>query len=169
MKFFKITEDQRKILSKPIGSLITGSFKETAEKIKSMYKYKEISFCVGDVVTKNFTINKIKFSVAIVDFKTERKEIEDKLSYDFKLFNPRGYINVEAWKILSLALEKNNGCIVFVEGEEDLLALPAIDVAKEGTLVVYGQPKEGIVVVEVDSKMKEFVREIISSSEKVDL
>jgi len=165
--FYKIKEEQRKKLSQPIGLLLRGTPDEVAERIKSSYKNKDISFCIGDFVTNNFLSHNIKFKVAIVDFKTERKPFLSELKYCFKLFNPQGHINAEAWDLLKVAIEKNNGCIVLVDGEEDLLALPAIEVSENGSLVIYGQPGEGAVVVEVNNYYKKFVREIILSSEVV--
>ncbi|HMK82220.1 MAG TPA: DUF359 domain-containing protein, partial [Candidatus Bathyarchaeia archaeon] len=45
-----------------------------------------------------------------------------------------------------------------VDGEEDLLVLVVIAVAPVGSLVVYGQPNEGIVLVNVTlAKKKEVV------------
>ncbi|MBO3757901.1 MAG: GTP-dependent dephospho-CoA kinase family protein [Thermoproteota archaeon] len=165
--FYKIKEEQRKKLSVPIGLLIRGAPNEVAEKIKDNYKNKDISFCIGDFVTNNFLAHNIKFKAAVVDFKTERKQILSELKFCFKLFNPRGHVNAEAWNVLKVAVEKDDGCIVFVDGEEDLLALPAIEVSENGNLVVYGQPGEGTVVVEVNDYYKKFVREIILSSEIV--
>lgn len=165
--FYKIREEQRKKLSMPIGSLVRGTPEDVAERIKNDYKDKAISFCVGDFVTNNFLAHNIKFKAAIVDFKTERKQYLSELKYCFKLFNPRGHINAEAWDVLKVAIKKDNGCIVLVDGEEDLLTLPAIEVSENGSLVIYGQPGEGVVVIEVNNHYKNFVREIILSSEVV--
>jgi hypothetical protein len=41
-----------------------------------------------------------------------------------------------------------------IDGEEDLLALVAVLYAPEKSLVVYGQPNEGMVVVEVTKEKK---------------
>ena len=40
---------------------------------------------------------------------------------------------------------------IVVEGEEDLATLPAILYAPPGSVVVYGQPDEGSVLVKVNS------------------
>ena len=46
---------------------------------------------------------------------------------------------------------------IYVEGEEDLATLPAVLLSPTGSMVAYGQPGEGVVLVEVDeSKKKEF-------------
>ena len=43
---------------------------------------------------------------------------------------------------------------VIVDGEEDMLALPIITIAPQETLVLYGQPLEGIVIVNVNHEMQ---------------
>jgi hypothetical protein len=43
---------------------------------------------------------------------------------------------------------------VIVDGEEDLLALPIITIAPEKAVVLYGQPLEGMVVVNVTREMQ---------------
>lgn len=49
--------------------------------------------------------------------------------------------------------------MILVDGEEDLAVLPCILTAPSGSLVLYGQPGEGLVVCEVDkviNKVKKF-------------
>jgi len=41
-----------------------------------------------------------------------------------------------------------------VDGEEDLAVIPCVLMAPEGSLILYGQPGEGVVLVETD-KVKE--------------
>ena len=43
---------------------------------------------------------------------------------------------------------------IVVDGEEDLATLPAILYAPLGSVVIYGQPNEGSVLVNVTSEMK---------------
>ncbi|MBM3212057.1 DUF359 domain-containing protein, partial [Candidatus Poribacteria bacterium] len=44
--------------------------------------------------------------------------------------------------------------VVKVIGEEDLAGVPAILLSPLGTVVLYGQPQQGIVVVEVSEEKK---------------
>jgi uncharacterized protein (UPF0218 family) len=43
---------------------------------------------------------------------------------------------------------------VIVDGEEDMLALPIISIAPQETFVLYGQPLEGMVIVNVNPEMQ---------------
>ena len=54
---------------------------------------------------------------------------------------------------------------VLVEGEEDLLTLVAVLEAPEGSLVVYGQPHDGVVAVKADKKTKERVQQVVEAME----
>jgi len=56
-------------------------------------------------------------------------------------------------------LENKN---VFVEGEEDLLVIPTVLLAKEGSMVVYGFPEKGICLIEVSSETKKNFKEILN-------
>ena len=53
---------------------------------------------------------------------------------------------MEAWNAIKQAM-KNREAVILVEGEEDLLALPAIIESPNYAFVVYGQPSQGLVVV----------------------
>jgi uncharacterized protein (UPF0218 family) len=43
---------------------------------------------------------------------------------------------------------------VIVNGEEDMLTLPIINIAPQETFVLYGQPLQGMVVVNVNLEMQ---------------
>ena len=49
-----------------------------------------------------------------------------------------------------------------VDGEEDLATLPAILIAPEGASVVYGQPGEGMVLVQVGREATERARDLLT-------
>jgi len=49
-----------------------------------------------------------------------------------------------------------------VEGEEDLLAIPAILESPDKAIIVYGQPSEGLVVVTASPDIKREVREMMN-------
>jgi GTP-dependent dephospho-CoA kinase len=43
---------------------------------------------------------------------------------------------------------------VFVYGEEDMLALPLFIMVPDGSVVLYGQPLEGMVIVKVNEDIR---------------
>jgi hypothetical protein len=60
-------------------------------------------------------------------------------------------------------LHSNHQTKIVVEGEEDLLTLIAIMNAPQESLVVYGQPHEGIVVVKVTEDKKTEISELLKA------
>ena len=65
------------------------------------------------------------------------------------------------------ALESDQNVHIVVDGEEDLLTLIAVLYAPEKSLVVYGQPYVGIVVVEVTSEKQAEAKEILKAMKTV--
>jgi GTP-dependent dephospho-CoA kinase len=77
--------------------------------------------------------------------------------------NPQGTISEEALEAVQKALESDKHVHIIVDGEEDLLTLIAVLCAPEKSLVVYGQPHEGIVVVKVTAKKKAETMEFLKA------
>ena len=50
---------------------------------------------------------------------------------------------------------------VFVKGEEDLLVLPVLVHAPENSVVLYGQPDEGLVIVPVNQEARDKANKIM--------
>ncbi len=98
----------------------------------------------------------------IVDQMTLRKRIspvEIKVERTYKVRNPAGVVTKEAWDAIREAL-KDREALILVDGEEDLLAIPAVLESPDNALVVYGQPSEGLVVVAASAEKKTEVRKI---------
>lgn len=155
MNSFKLTSSElRRKLAIPFGILLKGSPNETMQKlIKYIEKHnpKKI-IVVGDVVAANALRHGILVDIFVVDNRTMRREIEPASIFaetNMSAKNPRSTITREAWSVLARAMKENQTVKVSIEGEEDLLVLPAVLSAPIGSLVVYGQPNEGIVLVYV--------------------
>ena len=80
--------------------------------------------------------------------------------------NPAGTITEEAELAIRLALESAPSKVQ-INGEEDLLVLPCLIHAPEGTIIYYGQPNEGVVKVIVSTETKEKAKKILLSMEEV--
>ncbi len=117
---------------------------------------------VGDVVSRETLAAGIQVSLRIVDQMTLRKRIspvEIKVERTYKVRNPAGVVTKEAWDAIREAL-KDREALILVDGEEDLLAIPAVLESPDNALVVYGQPSEGLVVVTASAEKKTEVRKI---------
>ncbi|MGQ9459699.1 MAG: GTP-dependent dephospho-CoA kinase family protein [Candidatus Bathyarchaeaceae archaeon] len=166
----RLTPKLREELKSPLGLLIQGSFNETMKKLKELIKKEKPSkiISVGDSVSESMTRHGISPQVLIVDNKVMREPIHP-IAVDadqtLHLKNPAGTLAEEAWTVIKEALKGKRQTRVLVDGEEDLLTLVAVLCAPENSLVVYGQPREGIVVVKVTEKTREMVRRIVDSME----
>ena len=70
---------------------------------------------------------------------------------------------VTSFSVGSLVKARGREWVVLPESEEDLLVLPCIMHAPEGTAIYYGQPNQGIVKIMVTKEAKKKARETLSS------
>jgi len=150
--------------------LIRGTPDETMKKLEGLVKRKKPSkiISVGDIVSESIVKRGISPQVMIVDNRVMREPIAPIfLEADQTLYlkNPPGTLTDQAWSIMQEALRHVQRTKVVVDGEEDLLTLVAVLCAPENSLVVYGQPHEGIVVVKVTEQTKEMIRRIVEAME----
>ncbi|MEM0136582.1 MAG: DUF359 domain-containing protein [Thermoplasmatales archaeon] len=121
----------------------------------------KILITVGDVVTATAIRFKIMPKLSIVDFKTKRNEIlpkiQNKWDRTISVRNAAGSISVELWNSIDFALRSKGNTLIEVEGEEDLASIPAILMAPDGAIVIYGVPDKGIAVYEVGEHLRQMV------------
>ena len=148
---FRLDENLIGEFKVPLGKLYA-DFEDAIPMIK------EASFLisVGDQTTKNLVDNDLIPNLGIIDNRIQRKDhnydiirTENILNAD----NPAGTITENLWETIdeaiSLALEDNENRIIVVKGEEDLAVLPCLLIAPEDAVILYGQPNEGLVFVNV--------------------
>ena len=75
--------------------------------------------------------------------------------------NPAGAITDEAWDAIRAAVSSEGRTKVLIDGEEDLLTVVTVLSAPLGSLVVYGQPNVGVVVVKVTKDRQQNMRRIV--------
>ena len=118
---------------------------------------------VGDAVSRNATARDLRRDVVIIDNKEMRvqtKPLDASTGRTFRVRNEPGTISSNAWAAVDEAVETGNA-VVIVDGEEDLLTLVAMAVAPLGSFVIYGQPDEGVVLVEVDDEARKKVHSFL--------
>ena len=151
---YTITPKLRIKLKEPFGTLIGGTSDETMARMKEVVSEKKPPkvVSVGDVVSQNLHNHAINPQLSIVDNISLRDQAmpqQTVVSKTVKVQNPQGVITEEAIEAIKESLKSNEHTHIVVDGEEDLLTLIAVLYAPLGSLVVYGQPRVGIVVVEV--------------------
>ena len=150
--------------------MIRGSFKYTTGQLASLInatKPRKL-ITVGDRVSRNAVEGGLCPDIIIVDNKVMRKPMSPAnlgANKTLPLVNPAGTLADEAWQVLGEAVASEGRIEILVEGEEDLLTLVAVLSAPENSVVVYGQPKEGIVVIRVTEDVKRKVRGIVERME----
>jgi len=154
MKDLRVPPKLRGVFKKPFGELYAGKGLIPAKKIKSVLKDEKLVI-VGDVTLMNMLAVGVRPDLAIVDLKSMREE--DKSTElggtIVKAVNPPGMISKDLWDKIHEAMEKS-GTTILVDGEEDLAVLPCIIEADWDTVILYGQPDEGIVYVPVNEETK---------------
>jgi uncharacterized protein (UPF0218 family) len=157
-------------MKEPLGELVAGTPNECNDALKHTITREKprLLVLVGDTVSRHAVQSNIKPDIVIVDNKEKRTEavqFTHSGRHIFRTINPPGTIDRSAWKIVESAIYKPNS-LVIVDGEEDLLTLVAVLAAPTGSLVVYGQPGQGIVIVRVTHGKKTEVRRIINRMER---
>jgi uncharacterized protein (UPF0218 family) len=170
-KTTRLPDSLRDELSAPRGILIKGEQAEVSRKVSEFLKKSNPSkvITVGDVVTRSMVTAGVKPDLSIIDGKTLRGN-EEKIDYTvdktYSLVNPPGLITAEAWIVIGKALKEKGKIKIVVNGEEDLLGIPVAILAPKGSIMLYGQPNEGIVIAIVDSQIRRFSKRILKQMEE---
>ncbi len=164
-----LPDNLRPELVRPLGHVLVGdSIGSSIEKYRS-----GTIITVGDVTTKMLLTAGVVPQLAVVDFHVGRRpfpELDAKFTqlniYRVQVKSGPGYIaeraieEIKKWT--THAAEKT---VMVVDGEEDLLTLPAVAYGPENAVVYYGQPaaaawacgpmiQEGMVEVRITSEKK---------------
>ncbi|VVB67861.1 Phosphopantetheine adenylyltransferase [Candidatus Norongarragalina meridionalis] len=150
-KPFALNPGMRITLRRPFGRL----FASAAEASGFIRRAKPTKLVlVGDSTSR--VLAKMKPDVCVMDGKIMRKKVP-RIRFGEKTIgvrNPAGKVTRPLLSALRNAL-RGGRVLVSVAGEEDLAVLPAVLFAPLGSLVVYGQPKRGLVIVAVDEAKKQ--------------
>lgn len=163
---YKLPKTLRPKLKIPLGRLIKTDIYQTIREQLSRGKNSKL-ITVGDISTETLVKANIIPQIAVIDNKVRRmprnKEVEVPGSITIEAKNPPATITEEAWKAIKNALEsKKQPVKVVIEGEEDLLVIPAVIEAPINTLICYGQPNEGVVLIRVTERVKDKFQKILN-------
>jgi uncharacterized protein (UPF0218 family) len=160
----------KNILKRPFGTLIPEK-NVTKQKILAMLADAKRIITVGDATTERLISFGITPHLAVIDGLERRSRRKQFIKYHTKEMlcaNPAGTISKEAVDILQIALKTPPPVTVKVQGEEDMLALPLFIMAPKGSAVLYGQPLEGMVLVNIteekQNQAKDVMHKIFGSS-----
>ena len=159
-KDLKIDEVLRRELSKPFGKVLSSKQIE-----KGIGKSDEI-YAVGDVTVATLLKLGYRPKVAIFDYRTERSRrvfdiIRKKYKHPIKVRNSRGMLSVDLWNAVKKAAKSKRTFGIRVRGEEDLGSLACINFARDGSKIMYGLRRRGIVIISTNNKIKSYVRKTL--------
>lgn len=169
----QLNNRQRICLQQPLGKLMSNTSLSVSLDQPPI-------ILVGDSTTDYFINQKLPFHLAIFDRKIQRQDSKghtQQIKTNHVVDNPAGTIQPKLATTISQCLQllsqqevtRNNSKkspqpqYIYVQGEEDLAAVPAILLAPLGATVFYGQPKQGLVKVDVTEQLKQFLLEIIDN------
>jgi GTP-dependent dephospho-CoA kinase len=128
---------------------------------------------VGDATTSKLLSYGIIPDLFIVDGKERRKKRDTSKVFTLMLeknrgkvshmrcSNKPGSISGRAIKVIKNALKGPFPIRIFVCGEEDLLALPLFVVAPDKSVIIYGQPLRGMVIVRNNEDIRRTAKNLI--------
>jgi hypothetical protein len=157
----KLPERLREQLKTPLGILLRDTSKENV--LRHIPEGSTI-ITVGDATTEKLFSFGVTPSLSIVDgFEKRQKRIPpsgnvQKMSCD----NPAGEITPQSIDAIKDALKSKTPVQIMVNGEEDLLVLPVCVYAPQNTVVLYGQPNEGLVIVKITQEIRNKTQKLLN-------
>lgn len=156
-------------LRKLHGELYPGDGIETAKQILNDLKNPSRIITVGDIVTYNILAAGLVPNISFVDDRTKRGPASDMITKgtrhsDFKTItveNPPGFITEELLNETAKAMDSGHLIQIYVKGEEDLAALAAIALAPLSSVIIYGLPDKGAVLVRVTEQKRKEIQSLL--------
>jgi uncharacterized protein (UPF0218 family) len=159
-----LPENIRNQLKTPLGDLIKEEI-VNKENILTNIGSEPIVITVGDRTTENMINLGIMPHIQIIDGLEKRNKrlvpADDAISTNLSCKNPPGEITEESIQVIQKAFSSEPPVRITVDGEEDLLVLPVCIFAPENSVVMYGQPSEGLVIVHITPEIRAKVQKIL--------
>lgn len=169
----RLPDELRAELSKPHGRLYRDG-ERVLEKVSELRDAKLLAV-VGDFVSYCAFKIGILPHIVIIDGKTLREkslELEIPEEYErVEVENPPAVITSKLVLEIERAVkraESGGKSLIFVIGEEDLAVMPLGIFMPEGSLILYGQPGEGVVALMIDREKKLLILKLLKQMEVVE-
>lgn len=159
-------------LKTPMGILYNGP-EETPEvamyaALDEMDVSSSLLVAVGDVTVATLLSIGVIPDIGLIDGQTKREALDEASQVDVAPFehvlhavNPPGQLTPSLFEAISGALGTNGSTVIVVDGEEDLAPLFVHLLAPIHALVLYGQPREGVVVQSSSLQTKQRCRSLL--------
>lgn len=163
----KLPDSLRDQLKIPLGILLPESQADKTN-IKKHLSENSYIITVGDRTTEKMIEFGLIPSLQIIDSQEKRiKREPPKLANATELTvdNPAAEITPQSIDIIKKALTIPPPVRLTVNGEEDLLVIPVCIHAPENSIVLYGQPNEGLVIVKITPEIRNKTQTLLDSME----
>lgn len=162
-----LSSELRARLAKPFGRVMHE--KEVLERLAE--RRPALLIAVGDQILYNLLEKGCVPEVAVFDLRCQRVDVPLRVRTRITAFtylgggakvvaNPAGSISPALEKAAKACLEAGKGWLK-VEGEDDLAALALMAYAPDTAVLLYGQPREGAVWVEMSAEKREEAKKLM--------
>jgi len=169
---YVLPQKLRAQLNHPLGELVSGRSVDLGQLLRARIKSTQPAkvILVGDSVSRSAYQAGLKPDLIIID-KLEKRQPAVAFTYPsgrvIKARNRAGMIEDNARLAVERAI-RGEADLIEVDGEEDLLAIVTVLAAPAGSIVVYGQPHKGVVIVRVTETAKANAAKILEQMDRVE-
>lgn len=161
----KLPDSLRNQLKIPLGVLLPES-QVNKENIQNHLSENSYVITVGDRTTEKMIHFGLIPSLQIIDGLEKRQQREPpKLegTTELNVDNPAAQITAQSIEIIKQSFTLKPPVRLLVNGEEDLLVIPVCIFAPEHSVVLYGQPNQGLVIVKITPEIRNKTQRLLES------
>ncbi|MBS1267456.1 MAG: hypothetical protein MAG458_00156 [Nitrosopumilus sp.] len=161
----KLPDSLRNQLKIPLGVLLPES-QVNKENIQNHLSENSYVITVGDRTTEKMIHFGLIPSLQIIDGLEKRQQREPpKLegTTELNVDNPAAQITAQSIEIIKQSFTLKSPVRLLVNGEEDLLVIPVCIFAPEHSVVLYGQPNQGLVIVKITPEIRNKTQRLLES------
>jgi uncharacterized protein (UPF0218 family) len=152
----KLPDSLRDQLKIPLGILLPIG-QDNKRNIQKYLSDNSYIITVGDRTTEKLIDFDLIPSLQIIDGlekRIKRDIIKLGDAFELKIDNPAAEITLQSIEIIKKAFTMNSPIRLTVNGEEDLLVLPVCIHAPENSVILYGQPNKGLVLIQITAEIR---------------
>ncbi len=152
----KLPDSLRDQLKIPLGILLPIG-QDNKANIQKYLSDDSYIITVGDRTTEKMIDFDLIPSLQIIDGlekRIKRDILKLGSAFELKIDNPAAEITLESIEVIKKAFSLNPPIRLTVNGEEDLLVLPVCIHAPDNSVILYGQPNKGLVLVQITTEIR---------------
>jgi len=161
----KLPDSLRDQLKIPLGFLLPDD-QVNKENIEKHLLGSSYIITVGDRTTEKMIDFGLIPSLQIIDGVEKREKREPPKfegSIELNVNNPAAQITPQSIDVLKRAFTLQPPVRLMINGEEDLLVIPTCIFAPENSIVLYGQPNQGLVIVKITPEIRNKTQRLLDS------